>query len=81
LWPNPVRRNATVRFALPQGGPVTLAVFDVQGRLVLSLLRSSEYTAGLHDLPLSTAGWREGFYFLRLEAGGRAAIRKFVVLE
>ena len=81
LWPNPVRKSATVRFALPLAGPVDLAVFDVQGRRVMSLLRRSEYTAGVHDLPIETGDWREGFYFLRLESGGHAVVRKFVVLE
>jgi hypothetical protein len=60
---------------------VDLTVFDLQGRRVSSLLRRSRYTAGIHDVPLTTAGWPEGFYFLRLESGGRSATRKFVVLE
>lgn len=81
LWPNPVRTRATVRFALAVAGPVDLAVFDLQGRRVSSLLHRSQYSAGVHDLPIMTAGWPEGFYFLRLESGGRAVTRKFVVLE
>lgn len=81
LWPNPVRTTATVRFALPAAGPVDLAVFDVQGRRVTSLLRQSVHSAGVHDVPMETTGWAEGFYFLRLESGGRTATRKFVVLE
>jgi hypothetical protein len=62
-------------------GPVDLAIFDLQGRRVSSLLRRTGYAAGVHDVPMTTAGWPEGFYFLRLESGGRAVTRKFVVLE
>lgn len=81
LFPNPVRTSATVRFALPGAGPVDMAVFDLQGRRVSSLLRKSNYAAGVHNLPMRTSGWPEGFYFLRLEFGGRTVTRKFVVLE
>lgn len=81
LFPNPVRTRATIRFALPAAGSVDLTVFDVQGRRVSSLLRRTAYAAGAHDVPMTAAGWPEGFYFLRLEAGGRAVTRKFVVLE
>lgn len=79
--PNPVRNDATLRFALPAAGSVDLAVYDVQGRRVSWLLRRSEYPAGIHDLPIKATGWPEGFYFLRLESRGRAVMKKFVVLE
>lgn len=81
LMPNPVRGVATVRFSLPRAGPVNLAVFDLQGRRVASLLEHAIRPAGTNDVALRADGWREGFYFCRLEAGGRSATRKFVVLK
>lgn len=81
LYPNPVRTRATIRFALPVAGPVDMAIFDLQGRHVSSLLRRTPYAAGVHDVPMATAGCPDGFYFLRLESGGRSVARKFVVLE
>lgn len=81
LWPNPVRATATVRFAVPQAGPVTLAVFDVQGRRVASLLDHALVPAGTHQLTFEAGEWREGFYFCRLEVGGASATRKFVRLR
>lgn len=80
-FPNPVRTTTTVRFALPAEGPVYLTVFDLQGRRVSSLLQRTLYPAGVHQLSMKTTGWADGFYFLRLEAGGRTVTRKFVILK
>jgi hypothetical protein len=79
--PNPTSGSAIVRFALPEAGPVTLSAYDLQGRLVQLLLNRDLYPGGIHDVPIRTAGWREGFYFLRLEAAGAVANRKMVVLR
>lgn len=81
IAPNPVHEAATVRLILPSSRPVTLAVFDVQGRQVTSVLRQVALPAGTHEIPLQARGWREGFYFLRLEAGDQTATTKFVVLR
>ncbi|MGH9418923.1 MAG: T9SS type A sorting domain-containing protein, partial [Thermoanaerobaculia bacterium] len=81
LMPNPVRGAAIVRFSLPQASPVSLMVFDLQGRRVASLLEHTVRPAGTNDVALRTDAWREGFYFCRLEAGGVSATRKFVVLK
>ncbi|MBI5711724.1 MAG: T9SS type A sorting domain-containing protein [Candidatus Eisenbacteria bacterium] len=79
--PNPARSSATIRYSLPAAGPVNLAVFDVQGRRIASLLSKEPRQAGIHEVPVRTAGWPEGFYFCRLEAGGATATRKMVVLK
>lgn len=81
LQPNPVRTSAIIRYALPAEGPASLDVFDLQGRRVVSLLRRAIRPAGTSQISLGVVGWREGFYFCRLEAGGSVATRKFVVLR
>ncbi len=79
--PNPVRDNTVIRYALPADQWVSLSVFDLQGRLIAKLLSRELQTAGLHDVPVSTAGWRPGCYLYRLEGGGLSATRKMVVLQ
>jgi putative pyrroloquinoline-quinone binding quinoprotein len=81
IAPNPVLGSAMIRFELSSPGPVDLKVFDVQGRQISALLRGVMLTAGVHDIPLRTNGWAEGFYFLRLAAGSVTATRKFAVLR
>jgi hypothetical protein len=81
VFPNPVYSSATFRFALPDPAPVTLTVFDLQGRRSATLLNGSTMAAGEHTLPLVTSGWPAGCYLARLEANGVATTRKMVVLR
>ncbi|MBI5169859.1 MAG: T9SS type A sorting domain-containing protein [Candidatus Eisenbacteria bacterium] len=81
--PNPVRGEATLRFALPAGAHVTLAVYDAQGRRV-RLLLDVTMPAGEHALRWDgddDAGraLAAGLYFVRLEAGGRTFVRRCVL--
>ena len=83
--PNPFEASTLVRFDMPEAGPVSLEVVDVEGRLVKSLV-SGMYAAGSHS-----ALWRgddeagdpvkPGIYFLRLEAGDYRATRKMILLR
>ncbi len=82
LAPNPARARCAVRFALPRAGHVTLALHDLQGRRLATLL-DAERTAGegAIDWTLASAGapLRPGLYFLRLTAGRERAVARLVI--
>lgn len=84
-WPNPSSDRMQIRFELPQRAKTVVAVYDVQGRKVASLLED-EIDAGLHQTAWdgrTTSGSRAaaGTYFLRLQSGGREQSMKIVRLE
>jgi len=79
--PNPAYANTTLHFALSAPAPVSLAVFDVQGRRMATLFKNSPLPAGEHAIPLATSTWPVGCYIARLEAPGIASTRKLVVLR
>lgn len=79
--PNPMRSTGTLRFSLPTAAPVTLAVYDLQGRRVAVLLQHELQSPGEHAIPIRTEGWHEGEYFVRLEAGGVTRTEKLVLLK
>jgi len=79
--PNPARSTAIIHFTLPAPGPVTLKIFDVQGRRVATLLDRQLHTAGEHDVLVRADLWGAGAYFYRLEAAGRSAARKMIVVN
>jgi len=79
--PNPARGGTSIRFALPTAAPVTLTVYDLQGRCIASLLDREPQSAGVHDVRLSTSSWPAGCYLYRLQAGGEVVTRKMVVLR
>jgi len=70
--PNPARAAAVLRFGLPRAAEVSLAVYDVGGREVRELARTS-FPAGERDLTwdlkdragVPVAG---GLFFIRLRA-------------
>jgi hypothetical protein len=82
--PNPFARITTIRFDLPTGAHVELAVFDLQGRK-LRTLTSGEFAPGSQTVTWDQrddAGSvvRPGVYLCRMEAGNFRAQRKMVLL-
>ncbi len=78
--PNPIGRSSNISFHLDAPGDVTLTLFDVNGREVRTLLRGYR-EAGDHQVSVRSEGLGNGVYFYRLEAGGRSASRRCVILR
>jgi type IX secretion system substrate protein/putative pyrroloquinoline-quinone binding quinoprotein/beta-propeller uncharacterized protein DUF5122 len=79
--PTPVQSIATIRYALPAVTTVSLAVYDLQGRLVENLLDRQVQPAGEHLLTVNAERLSTGCYFYRLEAGGVVRTQKAVVVR
>jgi hypothetical protein len=79
--PNPARSGTLIDFTLPQTAPVRLAVFDLLGRRVASLLEGEMRPAGSNRVRFQPAGLAGGLYLYRLEALGRTVTRKMIVVE
>jgi flagellar hook assembly protein FlgD len=74
--PNPFRSGTVIEFSLTTRTGVTLAIFDVSGRLVRQLLDSEPLEAGDHRMAWDGSGAdgqpvASGIYFYRLVSGGR----------
>jgi hypothetical protein len=83
--PNPASAATTIRFALGEDGPVTLVVYDIQGRVLRKLLDGPR-TAGMQSIVwdgLDGSGHSvpSGIYFYRLQAGTRSDTRKMIFLK
>jgi hypothetical protein len=83
--PNPWSGNTTFRFQLGQSQPVTLQVFDLDGRLVRRLFQGS-LPAGQHALDwngASDAGTPlpAGVYYYRLETPATADTRQLILIR
>jgi hypothetical protein len=77
--PTPVRGSARIVLTLPQAGPVSLALFDVQGRFVRTMLDGAWRAAGRQELALQTEGLATGLYFCRLEWMGMSLTRRVIM--
>jgi len=83
--PNPFNPSVTVPFTLGTAGRARLAVYDVAGRQVKSLL-DEQAAAGPHTLIWDGRDGEgrpvgSGVYFLRLEAAGVSESQKLVLLR
>jgi hypothetical protein len=76
--PNPAKGTATIAFDLPEDTKVTLTVYDISGRKVMTLVDET-LVAGEHDAEVS--GLAPGVYVYKLSAGSFSAARKMVVVD
>jgi hypothetical protein len=81
VQPNPIRVDGLVRFGLPIAARVSLAVYDVQGRLVANPLSDQPEEAGEHEVAVHALGWPAGCYMSRLQAGSVILTRKMIVVR
>jgi uncharacterized delta-60 repeat protein len=79
-YPNPFNYATTIRYAIPQVGPVTLRVYDLLGQEVETIV-SGEHLAGVHEIAWGGEKLSSGVYFYRLQAGEFTETKKLVLLR
>lgn len=84
-YPNPFNPGTTIAFTLPERARVTLAIYDVSGRLVNTLVddvvgRGRQQHAW-NGRDASGNPVSSGVYFYRLTAGGRTLTKKMVMIR
>jgi predicted GH43/DUF377 family glycosyl hydrolase len=78
--PNPFNPSTQIRFDLPAAGQVQLAVYNLRGELVRTLV-SGELPAGTHAFTFDGSGLASGVYLYRLQAEGYTAVRKMLLAK
>ena len=66
-FPNPFSNNTTISFFLRQSEQVTMKVFDLLGREVITLL-NDELSGGKHSISFDAKDLPAGTYLLKLQA-------------
>lgn len=84
-YPNPFNPETNITFTVPVVSTVDLAVFNIRGQRIATILAQEEYLAGTHSVL-----WRgiddrnnivdSGIYFLKLSISGRTDIVKKCLL-
>jgi len=83
--PNPFNPTTNIRFNLVRPGPVTLRLYDVQGRLVRTLLQESR-PQGVQEVRWDGADdsgrpAASGSYYARLVAGDATSVTKLTLVR
>ena len=79
-WPNPARGAATFAFELDREAAVTVAVYDVAGRVVARPVTGERFPAGPSVRVWRPGGLAGGIYIVRATIGERSATRRIVWL-
>lgn len=79
-FPNPFRSSTTFRFALPERAAVTLAVYDVAGRLVARLVDEPR-SPGVYDVTWDARGVASGAYFVKMSTGNFSRTHRVLLLK
>lgn len=78
--PNPVKDRTDIAFQLPEPARVNLAVYNVAGSVVTTLV-DGNLKAGYHSREWTAESVPSGIYFYRLEADNFSSTRRMVVLK
>ena len=79
-YPNPFNPTTTIQFLLPQSEMVSIKVFDLNGRLVETLVNDFQ-DMGNHTITWDGSHQSSGMYFVRLESGEFIQTRKVVLVK
>jgi len=84
-YPNPFNPSTIIRYDIPQGGPVSLVVYDITGREVARLVNEVK-PAGRYEVRFDAGrarngGIASGVYFYTVRAGTFTQTRKMILLK
>ena len=78
--PNPFNASTTIDFNLQISEYITLAIYDITGREVESLI-TGHSSAGQHSVVWDARDYASGVYFVKLEAGKSIKTQKLLLLK
>ena len=79
-YPNPFNPSTTISFSVPTNGHVTINVFDINGRLVSTLLDDT-MSSGYHNVTWDAADMSAGLYIYTLQAKGISLSNKMILMK
>jgi len=80
IYPNPFNNTANIAFDLPREVTGRLVVYDVLGRMTITLF-DGKLAAGSHSMQFYGNGLSSGTYFVRLETPTSSATQKAILLK
>ncbi len=79
-YPNPFNPTTEISFSIPVSGNTTLAVYNVLGQQVATLV-SQELTAGSYKYQFDASNLTSGIYFYKLQSNNYSQVKKMMLLK
>jgi hypothetical protein len=81
-YPNPFNPTTTIEYSIPTQAEVTLKVFDIQGREVVTLVDNKTEKAGKHTINFDASRYATGIYFYQLTTNkNQALVKKMMFIK
>ena len=75
-YPNPFNSTTRLSFSLPHAAAVNVAVYNVNGVLVSTLIENETRAAGQHSVLFDASHLSNGIYFYQLAVDGATALQR-----
>ncbi len=79
-YPNPFNPTTNISFDLPKESTVQLQIYDIQGKLVSTLV-NERMDEGTHSVSYNSSGLPSGVYFYRLQTDEFTDIKRMLLLK
>jgi photosystem II stability/assembly factor-like uncharacterized protein len=81
VYPNPFSASAILHFNITQPGKVSLAVFNMYGERVETIINNENYEPGDYEKEFYSKNLTDGVYFGKLNIGDSAIIIKMLLIK
>ena len=79
-YPNPFNPTTTLSFAIPMETDVSLSIYNLQGREVVSLINGN-MKAGYHSVVWNADSHSSGVYFVKMMADEYISTQKLMLIK
>ena len=78
VYPNPFAQSFDIDFELNSEGPVSLIIYDLSGKVVLSPILNSAFPMGQHQVKINAARLTKGVYIAKLTSAEKVKTTKLI---
>lgn len=79
-YPNPFNPSTTINFSIPKSGFVKLAIFDLLGKEVVSLVNETR-SAGNYEINFNASSLSSGIYIYKITSGEFTASKQMILIK
>ena len=80
-YPNPFNPQTTISYSLPQTSTVTLKVYDLMGREIVTLIQNERKAPGNYEISFNALNLSSGVYFYKLQTQSYVQTKRMILLK
>jgi len=80
-YPNPFNPSTTIQYSIPEAGNVNIAVFNILGQEVKTVLKNASQSAGTYRVVFDASNLPTGIYIYRIQVNDFVSTKKMILLK